>query len=124
MSPDIRVRAVRGAIGIDANEGELIRRGVVELVEAIEEKNRIVTDSYVSIVFSQTHDLTALNPATALRSRGYESVPLFCTQEPDYHGSVPRIIRVLVTWYAPDGFMPVPVYLNGAERLRSDLFEA
>ena len=120
------VRAVRGAIQIDANQADDIQRGVVDLVQELVRRNRIDIDRIISIIFSQTRDLTSLNPATALRSDqdagGYRDVPLFCTQEPEYEGAMALMIRVLVTFDTDEKTESVPVYLNGAERLRSDLF--
>ncbi len=122
------VRAVRGAIQIDANDPESIRSGVVDLVGELVRRNHVVAERIVSIIFSQTDDLTALNPATALRSDealgfgAYRDVPLFCTQEPRYDTAMPRMIRVLLTFSADAAAPLVPVYLNGAELLRADLF--
>ena len=123
MDGELKLFAVRGAIQIDRNSADSIRTGVLDLIGELEIRNRIDVDSYVSIFFSQTSDLTALNPATALRSRGYDDVPLFCTQEPDYQDAMPRMIRTLMTWYGSPELKRVPVYLNGAERLRADLFK-
>ena len=116
------VKAVRGAVQVD-NSAESIRNGVRLLMDAIVKRNEIHEGDIVSIVFSQTKDITAANPATALRSGGFAGVPLFCTQEPDYEGSVPGILRVLIT-FSTERAAVEPVYLNGAERLRSDLFRS
>ncbi len=116
------VKAVRGAVQVQ-NSAVSIRDGVLLLMETLAQKNGIRGEDIVSVVFSQTRDLTAANPATALRSAGYGGVPLFCTQEPDYEGSFPGILRVLVT-FNTDRAAVDPVYLNGAERLRSDLFRS
>ena len=115
--------AVRGAVQVESNAPHPIKGAVVKLIEEIAERNGISEADIVSIIFSLTRDLTALNPATALRETGFSRVPLFCTQEPDYSGSMPRVIRVLVTVNGETGQKPVPVYLGGAEKLRADLFE-
>ena len=116
------IQAVRGAIQIDANNSEGIRVCVIRLIADLVTKNDIQVDEIVSIQFSQTSDLSALNPATALRTEGYGDVPLFCAQEPDYDGAMPRMVRVLITYRSKSKKRPTPVYLNGAEKLRSDLF--
>lgn len=115
--------AVRGAVQVESNNPGPIKESVVRLIKEIAELNDIGEDDIVSIVFSQTKDITTLNPATALRETGFAHVPLFCTQEPDYSGSMPRVIRVLVTAETEEKRKPVPVYLGGAENLRSDLFK-
>ena len=118
-----RVRAVRGATQIDANEPDAIRVAVVELIGEILRQNDISLSGIISIVFSQTKDINRYNPATALRTAGYQGVPLFCTQEPEYDGATERMIRVLVTYSTQSDSEAIPVYLNGAENLRSDLFD-
>jgi len=115
--------AVRGAIQVRANEIGPIKNAVLKLIETVVSENSIAESDIVSIIFSLTNDITALNPATALRETGFASVPLFCAQEPEYAGSMPRVIRVLITVNADKKRNPVPVYLDGAEMLRADLFK-
>lgn len=117
------VIAVRGAIKVAENTRDTIRHAVKKLIENLARENQIVEDDVVSMVFSLTKDITAMNPATALRETGFAGVPLFCAQEPEYDGSVPGIIRVLITLNVEIKRKAVPVYLDGAEILRADLFE-
>lgn len=114
-------KAVRGAIQVAGNSAPVIEEAGARLAAEILRVNRIAENHIVSILFSMTGDLTAANPATGLRRRGYSSTPLFCTQEARIDGALPRVIRVLVTYDSPDGASPVPVYLDGAEGLRPDL---
>jgi len=39
-------------------------------------------------------------------------------------GSMPRVVRALLHYYAPDGHQPHHVYLGDAAALRSDLTSA
>ena len=48
-------------------------------------------------------------------------MPLLCAREIPVPGSMPRVIRVLIHYYAPDEHQPVHVYLGGAKALRADL---
>lgn len=114
------VRAVRGAVIVE-NDPASIRTAVTQLVTEIQSRNSIDEQDIVSIVFSQTADIDAHNPASALRTIGFSAVPLFCTQEPKIIGSPGGIIRVLLTC-ATEHEKLHPVYLNGAESLRADLF--
>lgn len=79
----------------------------------------------VSVQFTITPDLDALNPATAFRRADSgvapEGIPLFCAQEPAARNMLAKVIRVMVTVYLPCGTKLEPVYLNGAEALRPDL---
>jgi len=95
--------------------------GVRRLLKQLLERNRITEGHIVSIVFSQTSDLTAENPARALRRSGFASTPLFCTSEPEYPDSLPRTLRVLVTFEADSVTETKPVYLDGARSLRPDI---
>ncbi|HUX21605.1 MAG TPA: chorismate mutase [Spirochaetia bacterium] len=114
------VSAVRGAVMAENNEAS-IRDAVTELLSELLQRNGIEEPDIISILFSQTKDIDAMNPATALRTAGFASVPLFCTQEPDIVGAPSGIIRVLLTC-STERISLTPVYLNGAERLRRDLF--
>ncbi len=113
--------AVRGAIQVREDTREAIGEAAVRLVREILRANAIAENHIVSIIFSLTQDLTALNPATGLRQVGFASTPLFCTQEAAVVGGMPRVIRALLTWESPERHESVPVYLDGAEALRSDL---
>jgi chorismate mutase len=114
-------RAVRGAIGIEANDPAQIHEGALELVGEVLGRNGIGREEIISIVFSLTRDLTGGNPATGIRSAGFVDTPLFCVQEADVEGSPPRMLRVLVTYSATGQRQPTPVYLGRAAALRPDL---
>ena len=113
------VRAVRGAIQIDDNTEKFIDDGVIKLVGKMIEDNKIDIYNIISIIFSQTSDITAKNPAAALRKIGFNDTPLFCTKEPDVIGSMERVVRVLITTETERDLKPV--YLEGAKKLRMDI---
>jgi chorismate mutase len=117
------VYAVRGAIGVEKNDASLFAEAVQKLVSALCRENSVHEEDIVSIVFSQTRDLTSANPAACLRRVGYSETPLFCTQEPEYPDSLPRILRVLLTFRAQSRVSPCPIYLGRAAALRPDLRE-
>ncbi|RKX91350.1 MAG: chorismate mutase [Spirochaetes bacterium] len=116
-----RTRAVRGAVQINRDSEELIDTYVGELVGKIVTLNKINEEDIISIQFTVTGDLRSKNPAASLRKYGFKNVPLFCSLEPDIEGAMERVIRVLVTVERTDGNPLIPVYMNGAERLRPDL---
>ena len=116
------VRAVRGAIQVEANDRELIIDGTAELVRAVLDRNGIDPADLISVVFTATPDLTAEFPAYAARSIGITDVPLLCATEIDVPGSMPRVIRLLAhveTTLGRDELRHV--YLRGAAALRTDL---
>ena len=120
MSETLRIFAVRGAVCC-ANSPPSIEEAVVALYREILSKNAIDEADIVSIQFTVTADLTAENPATALRKAGAaRDVPLFVSAEPQVEGGLPRTIRIMISFYGNK--KPVSVYMNGAEALRPDLF--
>ena len=104
------------------NTAEDIRLQTSLLYDSLLEKNRLVEGDIVSIIFSPTADLDALNPAAALRQTGRAGeLALFAVQEAvTADAALPRVLRVLVHCYLPQGAQPCHVYRNGAEILRPD----
>ncbi len=117
------LRAVRGAITVPRDTPQDIADATRELLRTIAERNELVHDDLVSIIFTMTHDLTSDFPAVAARSLGMSDVPLLCTQEIPVPGSLERCIRVLVHCYAPRERRIRHVYLREARQLRTDLPE-
>lgn len=117
-----RVRAIRGAITVEANDRAAILQATGELLGAIMGANDLDTEDIVSAIFTMTADLDAVFPAEAARDIGWNQVPLLCTREIDVPGSLPRCIRVMVhveTARSRDRIQHV--YLRDAVRLRPDL---
>jgi chorismate mutase len=121
MSSEERLFAVRGAIQVEANEADPIRSATAELVGELIARNGLAPERMVSCLFTCTGDLDAEFPAVAARELGLDSVPLLCAREIDVPGSMPRVIRVMVHYYAPAGHTPLHTYLGEAQNLRADL---
>lgn len=115
------IRSVRGAAGVGRNSEEEIHVQAKQLVQEILTRNHIGESEIISVLFSLTKDLTKGNPATGIRSFGFADTPLFCVQEADIEGALPRMIRVLVTYSTEEDRPPIPVYLGRAVVLRPDL---
>ncbi len=116
-----RLHAVRGATTVDRNEPQQILQATEELMRALIERNDLRPEDVVSCIFTVTEDLDAEFPAVAVRSLGFEGVPLLCAREIPVPGALPRVIRVLIHYYPADGRGPTHVYLREASSLRSDL---
>jgi chorismate mutase len=117
----MRLFALRGAISVNRNDAEDILAATSELMEAIMRRNTLVPGAVVSCIFTATNDLNAEFPAVAARALGFDRVPLLCAQEIPVPRSMPRVIRVLLHYYAEDGHEPSHVYLGDAKALRADL---
>ena len=63
-------------------------------------------------------------PAVAARNLGLNRVPLLCSREIPVPGALPRVIRVMVHYYASEDHEPRHVYLGEARGLRTDLESA
>ncbi len=113
--------AVRGAIQLNKDNMSAMDSAVWRLVSALLKRNSIEEQHIISILFSQSSDLVAANPAYSLRKQGFRHTALFCTQEPSYVGALPRIVRVMVNYRAAPTHQPQPLYLDGAAQLRNDI---
>jgi len=116
------IAAVRGAVAVAANAPDAILDATGRLLAALCETNALVPGRIVSALFTATDDLDADYPAHAARRLGWRDVPLLCAREIAVPGGMPRVVRVLLTVSGvADGARLLPVYLDGAERLRPDL---
>jgi chorismate mutase len=118
----VTVRAIRGAVQIDANERAAILEGTTELVSEVMTRNSLVTDDVISVLFTATPDLTAEFPALAARKIGFQDVPLLCASEIGVPSAMPRVVRLLmhVETGQPRSALQ-HVYLRGAAALRLDI---
>ena len=116
------VRAIRGAIQVDADERQAILDGTAELVTEVMERNKLTTDEVISVLFSATPDLSAEFPALAARSLGFQEVPLLCCAEIDVPGAIPRVVRLMMHVETDRARTEIQhVYLRGAAGLRLDI---
>ena len=116
------VRAVRGAIQVDADDRDQILDATSELLKEVLERNHIDPEDLISVVFTATPDLTAEFPAYAARQMGITDVPLLCAREIDVPGAMPRVLRLLAhVETALTRHDLRHVYLRGAAALRTDL---
>ena len=119
--PEQRLFAVRGAAQAEANEAEAILGATEELLRALIDRNQLEPADMVSCLFTTTDDLDAEFPAVAARRLGLDQVPLLCCREIPVPGSMPRVIRVMLYFYAPVGHSPAHAYIGEAQKLRADL---
>jgi chorismate mutase len=120
----LRLFALRGANSVEANDRDAILGATDEMMRALIERNSLSPEVMVSCIFTLTEDLDAEFPAVAARRLGLDQVPLLCAREVPVPGSMPRVIRALLHYYAPPGHEPQHVYLGAARALRADLHSA
>jgi chorismate mutase len=119
-----RLFAVRGAVQVEANEAGAIAGATEDLMRELLDRNGLEPEAMVSVLFTTTDDLDAEFPAVAARAVGLDAVPLLCCREIPVPGSMPRVIRAMVHYYAPVGHAPAHAYLGATQDLRSDLHAA
>jgi chorismate mutase len=118
----VPVRAVRGAVQVEANDRAAILEATTELVNEVMARNKLTPDEVISVIFSATGDLDAEFPALAARKLGFQEVPLLCCTEIDVPGSMRRVVRLMMhvdTELARSQLQHV--YLRGAAALRLDI---
>lgn len=118
------VRALRGATTLDRDTAEQVTERVLALLDALFERNGLVHDDVISILFTATDDIHSMFPAFPARKAGLGDVPLICARELDIVGGTPLCIRVMLhinTDKSRDELHHV--YLEGARGLNDDLPE-
>jgi chorismate mutase len=115
----MRVRAIRGATQLPADDANLMAKAVTELLSEIFEKNGLVKDD---LIFTSTEDLLSDFPAAAARKLDLGDIPLMCAREIPIPGSLPRVVRVMVHAYSSLTHFEIRhIYSHGAEALRRDI---
>jgi chorismate mutase len=122
MITPMSVRAIRGAVQVEANTPEAISAGTQELLSEILKANQLPIDSVISVLLTATPDLNAAFPAAAAREVGFEATPLLCAVEIDVQGALPRVVRALFTVETELTSVEIShIYLGGAKALRRDI---
>ncbi|CAN5855619.1 chorismate mutase [soil metagenome] len=118
----VAIRALRGATTVDDDTIEAILERVTALLSTMFERNGLVHDDLISVIFTATDDIHAAFPASAARGFGLGDVPLLCARELDIVGATPRCIRVLMHLMTDRSRTDLRhIYLEGARGLRDDL---
>jgi chorismate mutase len=117
----VAVRAVRGAIQLEEASAEAVRQGALRLVREVLDRNALTAEDLISVLFTNTPDLTGDFPAVGARMAGLTDVPLMCAVEIAVPGAMPRVVRLMahVETARPREEI-VHVYLGGAVALRPD----
>ena len=116
------VRAIRGAVQVDADEREAILDGTADLVSDVMTRNDLVPADVISVLFTVTPDLTAEFPALAARKIGFHDVPLLCATEIPVPAALTRIVRLRMHVETGRTRGEIQhVYLRGAAALRLDI---
>ena len=113
------MKAIRGAITVNADTADEIKENVKLLLSEILKENALTSENVVCILFSSTADIHSYYPAKAAREAGFFNCALFSALEPEIDGSLPHCIRVMIL--AEIEGNPKHIYLKGAANLRKDI---
>ncbi len=113
-------KGIRGAITVDSNTEEAIKKATLDLLDEILKQNDLKDTSKIShVIFTTTPDLNAAFPAKFPRTvLGWDDVAMMCFHELDVPNSLKMCLRVLVVINCEDNFKPKFVYLKDAQKLR------
>jgi len=118
----VAVRAIRGAIQVDANDRDAILDATAELVTAVMTRNDLTPHDVISVLFTVTPDLTTEFPALAARKLGFHAVPLMCANEIPVAHAMPRVVRLMAHVDTDRPRAQIQhIYLRGAAALRLDI---
>ena len=118
-----KIVSIRGAITVKENSVKEIKTGVVKLLQEIFKQNNLDESKIINIIFTATHDLDVINPATIAREElNITLTPMICMQEMKVKGGLPFCIRVIMPVYSTVSKENIKhIYLEGACNLRPDL---
>ena len=117
------IRGVRGAITLEENTKEEIKKATLELLNEMLKKNDIKTDDIANAFFSATSDINADFPAKYARLYcGFQYVPMMNYNEMEITGSLKMCLRILLNINTNKTQQEIHhIYLKGASTLRKDL---
>ena len=121
MKDDYKITFIRGATTASGNSVKEIEDAVVELINELISRNKLIKTNLLSITFSVTKDLDACFPASIARKRiGLDSVAFLDCQQMYVSNDLDFCIRILAqVLLSPENPIRHP-YLRGASKLRTD----
>lgn len=116
------VRALRGAITVDQDNADEVRKRTGELLTGLLERNGLRPDDLISIFLTATGDISSVAPAAGIRGLGLTDVPLLCVSEMPTEGGLDRCIRLMAHVETDRARSEMRhLFLRGATVLRPDL---
>ena len=121
MKDDYKIAFIRGATTASGNSVKEIEDAVVELVNELISRNKLIKANLLSITFTTTKDLDACFPASIARKcNGLDSVAFLDCQQMYVPNDIDFCIRVMAQVLLPPNNAIKHPYLRGASKLRGD----
>ena len=121
MKDEHKIAFIRGATTASGNSVKEIEDAVVELVNELISRNKLIEANLLSITFTTTKDLDACFPASIARKcNGLDSVAFLDCQQMYVSNDIDFCIRVMAQVLLPSNNTIKHPYLRGASKLRGD----
>ena len=121
MKDNYKITFIRGATTASGNSVKEIEEAVVELIDELISRNKLIKTNILSITFTATKDLNACFPASIARKfNGLNSVAFIDCQQMYVPNDVDFCIRIMAQVLLPPNYEIKHPYLRGAAKLRID----
>ena len=121
MKDNYRITFIRGATTASGNSVREIEVAVVELIDELISRNKLIKKNILSITFTATKDLDACFPASIARKlNGLDSAAFIDCQQMYVANDVDYCIRIMAQVLLPPNNPIKHPYLRGAAKLRTD----
>jgi len=121
MKDEYKITFIRGATTASGNSVKEIEQAVVELINELISRNKLIKKNLLSITFTATKDLDACFPASIARKcNELDSVAFLDCQQMHVSNDLDFCIRIMVQVLLPSNYLVQHPYLRGASKLRTD----
>jgi len=121
MKDNYKIAFIRGATTASGNSVKEIEDAVVELIDELISRNKLIKTNLLSITFTATKDLDACFPASIARKcNGLDSVAFIDCQQMYVSNDIDFCIRIMAQVLLPPNNPIKHPYLRGASKLRAD----
>ena len=121
MKDEYKIKFIRGATTSSGNSVSEIEDAVMELINELISRNKLIKTNLLSITFTATKDLDACFPASIARKcNQLDSVAFLDCQQMHVINDLDFCIRILAQVLLPPNHPIKHPYLRGASKLRAD----
>ena len=121
MKEDYKITFIRGATTASGNSVKEIEVAVMELIDELISRNKLIKTNILSITFTATKDLDACFPASIARKfYGLDSVAFIDCQQMYVSNDIDFCIRIMAQVVMPPNSSIKHPYLRHAAKLRTD----
>ena len=121
INNNYKLSFIRGAITASGNSVQEIEDAVIELIDELISRNKLIKTNILTITFTATKDLDACFPASVARKcNGLDSVAFLDCQQMFVSNDIEFCIRIMAQVLLPPNNPVNHPYLKGASKLRPD----